>query len=230
MAGVLGACLMSAWAVEVEPEALAFHASPGGRATASLWVRNDTLSPLKATLTWEAPDGASWLNLAPRAIRLKPGEKKEIRVTARPPKVGGGERTALLVVIVPGPKDSEIRVVRRVALVIAGTERPEASVETLSARVIGSEARLRAVVRNDGNVTLRIKTGAELFFTNGRRLRASPSDVGAVSPSTTGEFDLRVPLQGEPWGGRGRVWIYFLNNRGRTTAVEKEFGPEVLTR
>lgn len=223
-------CAPGARAVEVGPEALAFRALPGKRATDRLTVRNDAFTPLRARVTVETDGGDGWLAVSPRNLWLAPGGMKTVRVIARPGRDDRGERTARVVVTVPGPEDSEIRVVRRATLIVEGTERPSAVVDHVAARRDHAGARLEARVRNDGNIGLRVKAVTELYLTNGRRTRSAPTDVTALSPGDIRLMSMSVPGAESDWGGRGRVMVYFLDTGGRTLAREREFGPEVLTR
>lgn len=223
-------CAPGVRAVEVRPEALAFRASPGKRATDRLTVRNDADSPLRARVAVEGDAAAEWLFVSPRDLRLVPGGVKTVRLIARPGRDDRGERTARVVVTVPGPGDSEIRVVRRATLIVEGTERPSAVVDRVAARRDRAGARLEAWVRNDGNIGLRVKAVTELYLTNGRRTRSAPTDVTALSPGDSRLISMSVPGAESDWGGRGRVMVYFLDAGGRTLVQEREFGPEVLTR
>lgn len=229
-AAVLWLCAPGARAVEVGPEALAFRVSPGKRATDQLTVRNDADAPLRARVAVEGDSGVGWLSVSPRDLRLVPGGVKTVRVIARPGRDDRGERTARVVVTVPGPGDSEIRVVRLATLIVEGTERPSVVVEGIAARRSDAAARLEARVRNDGNIGLRVKAVTELYLTNGRRKRSAPTDVAALEPGDSRSMPMSVPGTGPDWGGRGRVMVYFLDAGGRTLVQEREFGPEVLTR
>lgn len=229
-AAALWLCIPAGHAVEVGPEAMAFRARPGKKAVEHLTVRNDGAAPLRARVTVETDGGDGWLAVSPRNLWLAPGGMKTVRVIARPGRDDRGERTARVVVTVPGPLDSEIRVVRRATLFVQGTERPSVVIEGIAAHRSDVAARLEARVRNDGNTGLRLKAATELYLTNGRRLRSGPTDLAILGPGDSGSVMMDVPLAGSAWGGRGRVTVYFLDGRGRTLVREREFGPEVLAR
>jgi hypothetical protein len=134
------------------------------------------------------------------------------------------------VVTVPGPRDSEIRVVRRVTLTVAGTERCEIRVGPVSARVGGGTASLTAPCRNEGNVAVHLKTVAELDFGNGVKIRSPAHDAGRLEPGHETRVGDAVSTGGRAWNGRGRIFVYYRDENGKTKSTTNEFSSEALTR
>ena len=227
VAAALGVISIAARAVDVEPEAFLFRLAPGKKAVDRLFIRNDTAEPTVARIDVEG-DAAGWLEASRRTVRLGPGEKKTVRLKARAGKGVQGERSAVVIVAVPGPEDSEIRVLRRASLVVAGFERPRVEVRSVVARRTDRDARVRAEVHNAGNVTLRVKVVTELYFTNGRRRSTPPTELVPLAPGATAAVEMATPLAEGPWNGFGRVRVFFLDGQGQTIVHGHEFGPEVL--
>lgn len=227
VAAALGAISVAARAVDVEPEAFLFRLAPGKKAVDRLFIRNDTAEPTVARIEVEGDD-AGWLKASRRPVRLGSGQRKTVFLKARAGKMGQGERTAVVVVTVPGPEGSEIRVLRRASLVVAGFERPRVEVRSVVARRTDRDARVRAEVHNAGNVTLRVKVVTELYFTNGRRRSTPPTELVPLAPGATAAVEMATPLTEGPWNGFGRVRVFFLDGQGRTLAHDQEIGPEVL--
>jgi hypothetical protein len=217
-------------AIEVTPDVLVFRVSPGRRAAKRLFLRNDEKTPLTARVEVQDEGGSPWLTIGPREVRLAPGKSRGLRVVARASLEAAGERSARLVVTVPGPRDSEIRVVRRALLTVVGTERSSVGVGPASIHESGGRAMFTALCRNEGNVAVFLKTGAELDLTNGRKRRAFAADTHRLAPGEEVRVEIEADLTGFSWGRRGRIVVFFRRDKGETQRVEREFGPEALKR
>jgi len=217
-------------AVEVTPDMLTFRAAPGRRSTGQLEIRNDAPESVTARVEAVAEDGDPWVTVTRRRLRLRPGEKRIVDIVVRAPRAAEGERFARVVVIVPGPLDSEIRVIRRVALTVTGTERCEIRVGPVSARVRGGTAALTAPCRNEGNLAVHLKTVAELDFTNGEKVRSSAHDAGRLEPGHETRVEAAGEIGDRVWNGRGRILVFYRDQNGKTKSTVKDFSSEALTR
>ncbi len=216
---------LSGGALEVSPEGLFFKEKPGTRARARLTLRNDEGRPVEVRLSVRgvAADGKKpWVAVSPGPFRLEAGERRDVPVRVMAPP-GEGERTADVVAAVAVTADAEIRVVRRVRLVLAGTERYQILVEDVRATAGQGRVLVTAVCRNEGNITVRLKFGAELRPENGPPVSAmSGGSSAGLAPGEKTVVNVGVPWSGEPWKGGARLMAYYLDGQGRTVKVVKE--------
>lgn len=217
-------------AVEVTPELLTFRAMSGRRSKGQVEIRNDAPEAVTARVEAIPEDGAAWLKVTRRRLRLRPGEKRNVGVVARAIPGAEGERTARIVVTVPGPRDSEIRIVRRARLTVTGTERCKIELGPVSARPGGGTASLTVPCRNEGNMAVHLKTVAELDFGNGEKIRSPAHDAGRLEPGHETRVGVAASTGGRLWTGRGRIFVFYRDENGKTKSTTQEFSSEALTR
>jgi hypothetical protein len=115
--------------------------------------------------------------------------------------------------------------VRNVQVQIAGTERYALLVDSIRAEVGGDRVALEVAYRNDGNVTLRPKFGADLVLAGGGRAAAFQEGMEApVAPGARGNARVVVRVGGSGWEGKGTVTGYYRDAAGETRKTEKGIG------
>ncbi|MBL0059213.1 MAG: hypothetical protein IPP35_08930 [Elusimicrobia bacterium] len=208
------------------PEMLFFRAPPGKKAKVDLTLYNDDRVPVQAHISLRGDEGKTpWLRVPAQAISLSPGERRRVTLRARAPR-GEGERTVEVVVSMPGPMDSEVRIVRRATLIMTGTERYAVEVGSVAVRVQNDGAEVTADCRNTGNMRVRWMAGVDLTMAEGEPATVFQEGVtGPLDPGETGQAHVTVPLRGRAWTGHGTVRIFFREGPGGTLQVIKTFGP-----
>jgi hypothetical protein len=120
---------------------------------------------------------------------------------------------------------TETRVVRRVALRVAGTEVFEAQLKDIESGVEGNDVVVHAVLVNTGNVTLRAKLVADLERMDGPLVRAVTDLTGQpVAPGESVRARLAAPKVGWFWTGRGNLSAYYRDADGKTIQILKPIG------
>jgi len=211
-------------ALDVTPTFFQLRGVPNARLKAEVTVLNDTSAPVEVRLDLhEVSDG--WITIAPSTLKIGAGQSRVARLSVRVPR-GQGERTAQVRARVQGPlASSEIRVIRKVNLTIAGTEKYGFSFDTINTVDQGDRVAMDVVFKNDGNITLRPTVGALISVSDGTQASAfQEGRAAAVGPGQRGSARVVVPLAGRRWEGHGTVTIYALDFAGETRRVEKKIG------
>jgi hypothetical protein len=215
-------------ALDMTPEFIPLRGEPGRRIKAAVTLVNDSAETVNVRLSLQvAPvEGEKpWVTVSPQKFRLRPGKKRVARLKVKVP-LGSGEREAQVWARVRGPlSTSEIRVIRKVHLVIEGTERYALSIESL--RTVGHADRVSVTAGflNEGNVTLRPALGADLGLVGGGRVTAyQEGNAVAVAPGNFGSGQVDVLLSQKGWDGTGTVTAYYRDSTGTIHQVEKMVG------
>lgn len=215
---------VSLGALDVFPEGWVLKEKPGARKRVLLTLFNDEARPvdIRLSLRGLATDGKNpWVTISPGPFHLKAGERRDVPVRVAAPR-GEGERTAEVVASVSVSADSEIRVIRRVRLVLAGTERYHVSVEDARVKAGKGQVLASAVCRNGGNVTVRVKFGAEILPEDGPPVSALSGVFADLAPGEATAAEVAVPWPGETWKGLARLTAYYRDGQGQTVRVVKE--------
>ena len=222
-------CLpISGRALDVLPDFFQLKGLPGARLKASLQIVNDSSSVVDVRLDLQGVGAVGkkpWITVSPEKMKIPAGKSHTAYLAVRVPP-SGGECQAEVRARTAGPLAvSEVRVVRKVNLIILGTEKY--AVSLTSSRVLrqGDSVSVEADFRNEGNVTLRPKLGAVLSFADGSRSSAyQEGPAVAVAPGAEGAARVLVPLSGRRWDGAGTVTVYYLDTAGKTRSVEGKIG------
>ncbi len=216
------------WTLEVLPELIQLRGAPGAHLRAPLTIVNDSASPVVVQLDLQGDSIVGrqpWMRVSPKNIKIKAGKSRVAYVSVRVP-LQGGECSAQVRARTEGPMaSSEIRIIRTVNVIIAGTENYSLSFESIHAVDQGDRVTLEAGYRNDGNITVRPKMGALVHSVEGTPVSAfQDGSVLPVAPGKHGLGRVVVPLSGQRWNGRATVTAYFLDSAGETRSIDKRVG------
>lgn len=214
-------------ALDLRPEMIALRGEVGASISADLAVVNNSSAAARVTLEvhglGESP--APWLSLKPRTLRLPAGGRRTVRLTARVPNAVGELWGEVWVRQRAAGDLTETRVVRRVALRVAGTEVFEAQLKDIGAGVEGNDVVVHAVLENTGNVTLRVKLVADLERMDGPLVRAvSDLTDRPLVPGESARVRLAAPKVGWFWTGHGALSAYYRDADGKTVQILKPIG------
>ncbi|MFJ9427687.1 hydrolytic protein [Streptomyces sp. NPDC101249] len=181
--------------------------TPGGTATTSLTVRND--SDIVEAYTLEVVgDCAAWTTVEPARVSLYPGTRETVTIRLEPPRspdIRAGE-VPLAVRVLPTERPDDVRVPETTVLV---GEFHELRAELRPRRRRGwLRGRYRLAVRNEGNVPVTAgftpgQAGEELAFA------FTPARPG-LEPGESAEVRLRVRTGRPVWFGAPVVWPFTL--------------------
>ncbi|WP_233273237.1 COG1470 family protein [Streptomyces broussonetiae] len=190
--------------------------TPGGTASTSLTVRND--SDIVEAYTLEVVgDCAAWTTVEPARVSLYPGTSETVTIRLAPPRspeVRAGD-VPLGVRVLPAEHPESVTVPETTVHIEAFHE---LRTEVLPRRRRGwLRGRYRLAVRNEGN------TPAQVSFTPeqaGEELKFSftPGQL-ALEPGESAETSLRVRTGKPVWFGKPVVWPFTVR---ATDAVEQE--------
>ncbi|MFD6172996.1 COG1470 family protein [Streptomyces coeruleorubidus] len=179
--------------------------APGGTATTSLTVRND--SDIVEAYTLEVVgDCAAWATVDPPRVSLYPGTSETVTVRLEPPRspeVRAGEMP-LGVRVLPAEHPEAVRVLETTVHV---EEFRELRTELAPRRRRGwLRGRYRLAVRNQGNTPVQVgftpgQAGEELAFA------FSPAEP-KLEPGESAEVGLRVRTGKPVWFGAPVVWPF----------------------
>ena len=217
---------VSVVALEVSPEAVVLKGPPGARLKAQLAVVNDSTSSVRVRLEFREiipPGEKKWLRISPSRVKIEPGKSRVVDLRVSVPKKGTGERWAEVWVGVQGPVAwSELRTVRRVTLIIEGTEVYRLGVDSAVGIPGADGVTVNIEYRNAGNVSLRPKFGVELVMEGGEKASVFQEGVeAALLPGGRGAVQVKVPMRGIPWAGEGLATGYFRDGNGETRRSER---------
>lgn len=200
--------------------------TPGGTASTSLTVRND--SDIVEAYTLEVVgDCAAWSTVEPARVSLYPGTSETVTIRLAPPRspeVRAGD-VPLGVRVLPAEHPESVTV-------------PETTVHIEPFHELRSEVlprrrrgwlrgRYRIAVRNEGNTPTRVtfspeQSGEELKF------GFTPAEL-ALEPGESAETRLRVRIGKPIWFGKPVVWPFTVHATD-TAAQEEADRPGVLVR
>ena len=214
-------------ALDLKPELIFLRGEEGAAVSTTIAVVNNSSETIRVTLEAHGPGEAPapWLSLSPRALRVAAGARRVVRLKAVVPKAVG-EMWGEVWVRQRAPGElTETRVVRRVALRVAGTEVFEAQLKDIESGVEGNDVVVHAVLANTGNVTLRAKLVADLERMDGPLVRAVTDLTGQpVAPGESVRARLAAPKVGWFWTGRGNLSAYYRDADGKTIQILKPIG------
>ncbi|MEU5098502.1 hydrolytic protein [Streptomyces sp. NPDC020996] len=178
---------------------------PGGTATTSLTVRNDS-DIVEAYSLEVVGDCASWTTVEPARVSLYPGTSETVTIRLEPPRspeIRAGEMP-LAVRVLPTEHPEAVRVPETTVHV---AEFHELRTELLPRRRRGwLRGRYRLAVRNGGNTPVQVgftpgQAGEELAFA------FSPAEP-KLEPGESAEVGLRVRTGKPVWFGSPVVWPF----------------------
>lgn len=215
-------------ALDLLPEIVQLAGPHRARLQAPLTLINDSPDSVEVRLEIGSIEGQeeSWIRVSPQKIRLKPGERKSALIKVRVPREGQGERAAQVRASARGVGALvEYRLVRKVNLRVAGTERYEVILDAVSSETNADRVLVTADVANAGNVTVIPVCEANLVLDDGRRVTAyQERGVGAVAPGRRVRVRVAVPLAGGRWAGAGVVAAHYKDAGGIIHRIEKTVG------
>ncbi|MEU3838700.1 hydrolytic protein [Streptomyces sp. NPDC028635] len=179
--------------------------APGGTATTSLTVRNDS-DIVEAYSLEVVGDCAPWSTVEPARVSLYPGTSETVTIRLEPPRspeIRAGE-TPLAVRVLPTEHPDGVRVPETTVHI---EEFHELRTELLPRRRRGwLRGRYRLAVRNEGNTPVRVgftpgQAGEELAFA------FSPAEQ-RLEPGESAETGLRVRTGKPVWFGAPVVWPF----------------------
>jgi hypothetical protein len=179
--------------------------TPGGTATTSLTVRNDS-DIVEAYRLEVVGDCASWTTVEPARVSLYPGTSETVTIRLAPPRspeIRAGEMP-LAVRVLPTEHPDAVRVPETTVRI---EEFHELRTELLPRRRRGwLRGRYRLAVRNEGNTPVRLgftpgQAGEELAFA------FSPAEP-KLEPGESVEAGLRVRTGKPVWFGSPVVWPF----------------------
>lgn len=179
--------------------------APGGAATTSLTVRNDS-DIVEAYSLEVVGDCASWTTVEPARVSLYPGTSETVTIRLEPPRspeIRAGEMP-LAVRVLPTEHPEAVRVPETTVHI---EEFHELRTELLPRRRRGwLRGRYRLAVRNEGNTPVRVgftpgQAGEELAFA------FNPAEP-KLEPGESGEVGLRVRTGKPVWFGSPAVWPF----------------------
>ncbi|GGJ64292.1 hydrolytic protein [Streptomyces lacrimifluminis] len=181
--------------------------APGGTATTSLTVRND--SDIVEAYSLEAVgDCAPWTTVEPARVSLYPGTSETVTIRLEPPRspeIRAGE-LPLAIRVLPTEHPDAVRVPETIVHIEAFHElRTELRPRRRRGWLRG---RYRLAVRNEGNTPVRVgftpgQAGEELAFT------FNPAEP-KLEPGESVEVGLRVRTGKPVWFGSPVVWPFTL--------------------
>lgn len=215
-------------ALDVMPELIQLAGPHRARLETSLILFNDSPEPVDVHLEvgQEGNKDDAWIRVSPRRVRLKPGEKKPARIKVRVPNDGQGQRESQVRAISRGMgAPVEYRVIRRVNLRIAGTEKYEVTLGEVETEILPDQVVVSAVLKNSGNVSVIPVCEASLILDDGHQVTAyQKQGVKVVSPGERARVRVEVPLPKGRWTGSGVVVANYKDAGGHTHRVEKTVG------
>lgn len=225
--GVLAGKPTAARALDLRPEMIALRGEPGDSISTDLAVVNNSSASVRVTLEvhglGETP--APWLSLRPRTLRLPAGGRRTVRLSARVPNAVGELWGEVWLRQRAAGELTETRVIRRVALRVAGTEVFDAQLKDVKAAVEGNDVVVNAVLENTGNVTMRAKLVADLERLDGPLVRAvSDLTNQPLAPGESARVRLAAPKVGWFWTGHGALSAYYRDSEGKTFQILKPIG------
>ncbi|MGV9625331.1 COG1470 family protein [Streptomyces sp. NPDC003487] len=179
--------------------------APGGTATTTLTVRNDS-DIVEAYSLEVVGDCAPWSTVEPARVSLYPGTSETVTIRLEPPRspeVRAGE-TPLAVRVLPAEHPDAVRVPETTVHI---EEFHELRTELLPRRRRGwLRGRYRLAVRNEGNTPAQVgftpgQAGEELAFA------FSPAEP-RLEPGESAETGLRVRTGKPVWFGAPVVWPF----------------------
>ncbi|MFD4762079.1 hydrolytic protein [Streptomyces sp. NPDC058439] len=179
--------------------------APGGTATTSLTVRNDS-DIVEAYSLEVVGDCASWTTVEPARVSLYPGTSETVTIRLEPlrsPEIRAGEMP-LAVRVLPAEHPDAVRVPETTVHV---EEFHELRTELLPRRRRGwLRGRYRLAVRNEGNTPVQVgftpgQAGEELAFA------FNPAEP-KLEPGESAEVGLRVRTGKPVWFGSSVVWPF----------------------
>ncbi|MFH8341887.1 hydrolytic protein [Streptomyces sp. AM6-12] len=193
--------------------------TPGGTATTSLTVRND--SDIVEAYTLEVVgDCAPWATVEPARISLYPGTSETVTITLAPPRspeVRAGD-VPLGVRVLPAEHPESVTVPETTVHIEAFHE---LRTEILPRRRRGwLRGRYRVVVRNEGNTPTQIAFRPEQA---GEELRFGfvPANL-ELAPGESAETRLRVRTGKPVWFGKPAVWPFTVHPTDSAAEAEAE--------
>lgn len=226
-AAFLVAGSIPARALDLRPELISLRGEAGASISTDLAVVNNSSAAVRVDVEVHGPGGspATWLSMRPRTLRLPAGGRRTVRLRARVPNAVGELWGEVWVRQRAAGDLTETRVVRRVALRVAGTEVFEAQLRDIAAAVEGNDVVVKAVLENTGNVTLRAKLVADLERLDGPLVRAvSDLTNQPLAPGESARVRLAAPKVGWFWTGRGALSAYYRDSDGKTVQILKPIG------
>lgn len=181
--------------------------APGGTATTSLTVRNDS-DIVEAYSLEVVGDCASWTTVEPARVSLYPGTSETVSIRLAPPRspqIRAGE-LPLAIRVLPIEHPDAVRVPETTVHI---EEFHELRTELRPRRRRGwLRGRYRLAVRNEGNTPVRVgftpgQAGEELAFT------FNPAEP-KLEPGESTEVGLRVRTGKPVWFGSPVVWPFTL--------------------
>ncbi|MBN0047599.1 hydrolytic protein [Streptomyces actuosus] len=179
--------------------------TPGGTASTSLTVRNDS-DIVEAYSLHVVGDCAAWTTVEPDRVSLYPGSHETVTVRLAPPRspeVRAGD-VPLAIRVLPAEHPESVRVPETTVHV---EEFRELRAEVLPRRRRGwLRGRYRVAVRNEGNTSARIACAPEQA---GEELRFgfAPAEL-SLEPGESAETRLRVRTGRPVWFGKPMVWPF----------------------
>ncbi|WP_346017379.1 MULTISPECIES: hydrolytic protein [unclassified Streptomyces] len=197
----------------------AVSVTPGGTATTSLTVRND--SDIVEAYTLEVVgDCAPWATVEPARISLYPGTSETVTITLAPPRspeVRAGD-VPLGVRVLPAEHPESVTVPETTVHI---EEFHELRTEILPRRRRGwLRGRYRLAVRNEGNTPTRVSFRPEQA---GEELRFGfvPADL-ELAPGESAETRLRVRIGKPVWFGKPAVWPFMVHTTDGAAEAQAE--------
>ncbi|WP_327695930.1 COG1470 family protein [Streptomyces sp. NBC_00459] len=181
--------------------------APGGTATTSLTVRNDS-DIVEAYSLEVVGDCASWTTVEPARVSLYPGTSETVTIRLEPPRsptIRAGE-VPLAIRVLPNEHPDAVRVPETTVHI---EEFHELRTELLPRRRRGwLRGRYRLAVRNEGNTPVQVgftpgQPGEELAFA------FNPAEP-KLEPGESVEVGLRVRTGKPVWFGSPMVWPFTL--------------------
>ncbi|MFJ8743709.1 hydrolytic protein [Embleya sp. NPDC127516] len=194
--------------------------SPGGEATTTLTVRNDS-DIVEAYALEVVGDCAAWSTVEPARVSLYPGTSEEVTIRLAPPRspeVRAGE-IPLGVRVLPAEHPESV-VVPETTVVVEAFRELRAELDPRRRRG-WLEGRYRVAVRNQGNTAVDValvgrQAGEELA------LACTPERL-RLAPGESAEARLRVRARKLIWFGASVTWA-FEAEAGTVEAVEAVAG------
>lgn len=215
-------------ALELSPDFIQVRGLPRAGLAASLTVTNDSQEPVDVRLEVRGAaleEGRPWIWVSPEKLRIGSGSSRKAKLKMVVPRGATGERSAQVWARTKGQGPSELRSIRKVRLLIAGTEIYSLKIEGVGVSTVGDRVALKVDYLNEGNVSVRPVFGAELIREEGRIVSAyQEGSSGLVAPGARAEAHVVVPLNGARWDGKGTVFAEFIEFAGATRRVEKRVG------
>ncbi|OIK23294.1 hydrolytic protein [Streptomyces malaysiense] len=200
--------------------------TPGGTATTSLTVRND--SDIVEAYTLEVVgDCAPWATVEPARISLYPDTSETVTISLAPPRspeVRAGD-VPLGVRVLPAEHPESVTVPETTVHV---EEFHELRTEILPRRRRGwLRGRYRLAVRNEGNTSTRISFRPEQA---GEELRFGFVPAGLEpAPGESAETRLRVRTGKPVWFGKPAVWPFTVHTTDGAAEARAEAGGHPVT-